>query len=81
VNDELVALFGGKTEDISTEGNCTIILTAGLQGSGKTTHTAKLANFIKRKGKSVMMAACDVSSCGYRAIESIGRPNPCACLF
>ena len=60
VNDELVALFGGKTEDISTEGNPTIILMAGLQGSGKTTHTAKLANFIKRKGKSVMMAACDV---------------------
>ncbi len=60
VNDELVALFGGKTEDLSTEGNPTIILMAGLQGSGKTTHTAKLANFIKRKGKSVMMAACDV---------------------
>ena len=60
VNDELVALFGGKTEEISTEGNPTIILMAGLQGSGKTTHTAKLANFIKRKGKSVMMAACDV---------------------
>lgn len=60
VNDELVALFGGKTEDISNEGNPTIILMAGLQGSGKTTHTAKLANFIKRKGKSVMMAACDV---------------------
>ncbi|MEI6880207.1 MAG: signal recognition particle protein [Bacteroidota bacterium] len=60
VNDELVSLFGGKTEEISTEGNPTIILMAGLQGSGKTTHTAKLANFIKRKGKSVMMAACDV---------------------
>jgi len=60
VNDELVALFGGKTEEINTEGNPTIILMAGLQGSGKTTHTAKLANFIKRKGKSVMMAACDV---------------------
>ncbi len=60
VNDELVSLFGGKTEDLSTEGNPTIILMAGLQGSGKTTHTAKLANFIKRKGKSVMMAACDV---------------------
>ena len=55
-----MALFGGKTEEISTEGNPTIILMAGLQGSGKTTHTAKLANFIKRKGKSVMMAACDV---------------------
>ena len=60
VNDELVSLFGGKTEEISNEGNPTIILMAGLQGSGKTTHTAKLANFIKRKGKSVMMAACDV---------------------
>ncbi len=60
VNDELVALFGGKAEELSTEGNPTIILMAGLQGSGKTTHTAKLASYLKRKGKTVMMAACDV---------------------
>jgi len=60
VNDELTELLGGKTEDINTNGNPAIILMAGLQGSGKTTHTAKLATYIKKKGKSVMMAACDV---------------------
>ncbi len=60
VNDELVTLFGGKAEEINTNGNPAIILMAGLQGSGKTTHSAKLANHIKKKGKSVMLAACDV---------------------
>ena len=60
VNDELTALLGGKTEDIDLNGNPSIILMAGLQGSGKTTHSAKLANYIKKKGKTVMMAACDV---------------------
>jgi signal recognition particle subunit SRP54 len=60
VNDELTELLGGKTEDINLSGNPAIILMAGLQGSGKTTHSAKLANYIKKKGKTVMMAACDV---------------------
>ncbi|MFA6259946.1 MAG: signal recognition particle protein [Bacteroidia bacterium] len=60
VNDELIQLFGGQTSDINLNGNPAIILMAGLQGSGKTTHSAKLAAFIKKKGKSVMMAACDV---------------------
>ncbi len=60
VNDELALLLGGQTSDINLNGNPAIILMAGLQGSGKTTHTAKLASFIKKKGKSVMMAAADV---------------------
>jgi signal recognition particle subunit SRP54 len=60
VNDELVALFGGKAEEVNTNGNPAIILMAGLQGSGKTTHSAKVANHIKKKGKTVMLAACDV---------------------
>ncbi len=60
VNDELVTLFGGKTEGLSNSGNPTVILMVGLQGSGKTTHTAKLANFLKKQGKTVMMAAADV---------------------
>lgn len=60
VSDELTELLGGKTEDINLTGNPSIILMAGLQGSGKTTHTAKLANFLKKKGRTVMMAACDV---------------------
>ncbi len=60
VNDELTELLGGKTETLNTSGNPAIILMAGLQGSGKTTHSAKLANYFKKQGKSVMMAAADV---------------------
>lgn len=60
VNDELVDLLGGKTEGISNSGNPTVILMAGLQGSGKTTHSAKLAAHLKKQGKSVMLAAADV---------------------
>lgn len=60
VNDELTELLGGKTETLNTTGNPAIILMAGLQGSGKTTHSAKLANYFKKQGKSVMMAAADV---------------------
>ena len=60
VSDELTSLFGGKTADINITGSPAIILMAGLQGSGKTTHSAKLASYIKKKGKTVMMAACDV---------------------
>jgi len=60
VNDELKELLGGKTEDINLTGNPTVILMAGLQGSGKTTHSAKLAGYLKKKGRSVMLAAADV---------------------
>ena len=60
VNDELTLLLGGKTEDMNITGSPAVILMAGLQGSGKTTHSAKLANYIKKKGRTVMMAACDV---------------------
>lgn len=60
VSDELTELLGGKTEDINLSGNPSVILMAGLQGSGKTTHSAKLANYLKKKGRTVMLAACDV---------------------
>jgi len=60
VSDELTALLGGTTADINIDGNPSVILMAGLQGSGKTTHSAKLANYLSKKGKSVMLAACDV---------------------
>ena len=60
-HDELAELMGGETADINLKGSPAIILMAGLQGSGKTTHAAKLAYFLKqRKGKKVMLAACDV---------------------
>jgi signal recognition particle subunit SRP54 len=60
-HDELASLMGGTREEIYLGGNPTIILMSGLQGSGKTTFTAKLANYLKsRKGKKPLMVAADV---------------------
>lgn len=59
-NDELTGLMGGESKDISVEGNPAVILIAGLQGSGKTTFSGKLANYLKKQGRSVMLAACDI---------------------
>ncbi|MBQ5689855.1 MAG: signal recognition particle protein [Alistipes sp.] len=61
VRDELAALMGGEATEIKLEGNPAVILIAGLQGSGKTTFSGKLASFIKsKKGRQVLLAACDV---------------------
>lgn len=59
-NDELTALMGGQSEDIKLEGNPAVILIAGLQGSGKTTFSGKLANYLKKQGRSVLLTACDI---------------------
>ena len=59
-NDQLTALMGGQGEDITVQGNPAIILIAGLQGSGKTTFSGKLAKYLKSQGKSVMLTACDI---------------------
>ncbi len=59
-NDELTALMGGQSEDIKVEGNPAVILIAGLQGSGKTTFSGKLANYLKKQGRSVLLTACDI---------------------
>ncbi|MHA6247655.1 signal recognition particle protein [Pontibacter sp. CAU 1760] len=60
VHEELTELMGGEKQDINLKGDPAIILIAGLQGSGKTTFTGKLANHIKRQGRNVLVAACDV---------------------
>ena len=61
VNDELIKLMGGAAVEVNLKGNPTIILISGLQGSGKTTFTHKLAHFLKtKKGKSPLMVACDI---------------------
>jgi signal recognition particle subunit SRP54 len=61
VHDELTHLMGGQKTDINIKGNPAIILIAGLQGSGKTTFSGKLANFLKtKKGKNPMLVAGDV---------------------
>lgn len=61
VHDELKELMGGAMTDINLKGNPTIILMSGLQGSGKTTFSGKLANHLKTKrGKNVLLVAGDV---------------------
>jgi signal recognition particle subunit SRP54 len=60
-HEELVELMGGNEEDINYQGNPGIILMSGLQGSGKTTFSGKLANYLKtKKGKKPLLVACDV---------------------
>ena len=61
VKDELVDLLGGNSEPINTTGNPAILMLVGLQGSGKTTTIAKLANFLRKKyNKKPLLVACDV---------------------
>ncbi len=61
VQDELTELMGGKESEFNTNGNPAIILIAGLQGSGKTTFSGKLANYLKtKKGKSPLLVAADI---------------------
>ena len=61
VRDELAALMGGTATDIKLEGTPAVILIAGLQGSGKTTFSGKLASYLKsKKGRQVLLVAGDV---------------------
>ena len=61
VRDELAQLMGGTATDVCLEGNPAVILIAGLQGSGKTTFSGKLASLLKEKrGRKVLLVACDV---------------------
>ena len=61
VKDELTQLMGGEAEDIDLSGSPSVILMSGLQGSGKTTFSGKLANYLKnKKGKKPLLVAGDV---------------------
>ena len=61
VQDEMIDLMGGQAAGINIKGNPGVVLIAGLQGSGKTTFSAKLANFLKTKRKNKpLLVACDV---------------------
>ena len=60
-HDELAELMGGQAAEINLKGQPAVILMSGLQGSGKTTFSAKLANYLQtKKNKRVMLVACDV---------------------
>jgi signal recognition particle subunit SRP54 len=60
VQEELIDMMGGQSKGINLQNDVTVILIAGLQGSGKTTFTGKLATLLKKQGRQVMLAACDV---------------------
>ncbi|SEH54324.1 signal recognition particle subunit FFH/SRP54 (srp54) [Paenimyroides aquimaris] len=61
VKDELIELMGGDVAGINLSGNPSVILMSGLQGSGKTTFSGKLANFLKtKKNKKPLLVACDI---------------------
>jgi signal recognition particle subunit SRP54 len=60
VYDELTELMGGEKKDITIKGDPAVVLLSGLQGSGKTTFAGKLANYIKRQNRTVLLVACDV---------------------
>jgi len=89
-HDELAALMGSEAAELNLKGNPSVILMAGLQGSGKTTHAAKLAHFLQtKKNKRVMLVACDVyrpaaieqlrvlaEQVGAKAYLGLDEPNP-----
>lgn len=59
-NEELTKLMGGTKEDISIKGDPAVVLISGLQGSGKTTFSGKLASYLKKQGRNVLLTACDI---------------------
>jgi signal recognition particle subunit SRP54 len=58
--EELTKLMGSTKVDIKLSGDPSVILIAGLQGSGKTTFTGKLGSLLKRQGRQVLLVACDI---------------------
>jgi len=60
VSEELTEMMGGQKTDISIQGDPAVILISGLQGSGKTTFSGKLAMLLKSQGRQVMLTACDI---------------------
>ncbi|GAB3327975.1 signal recognition particle protein [Larkinella ripae] len=60
VQEELTDLMGGEAQNINLKGDPAIILIAGLQGSGKTTFSGKLAAYLKKQGRNVLLTACDI---------------------
>ena len=90
VKDELIELMGGDTAGINLSGNPSVILMSGLQGSGKTTFSGKLANYLKtKKSKNPLLVACDVyrpaaidqlhvvgDQIGIEVFSDVGNNNP-----
>ena len=60
VSEELTRMMGEKKADFSVQGDPAVVLISGLQGSGKTTFSGKLANMLKSQGRHVLLTACDI---------------------
>lgn len=60
VNDELISLMGGTHSKLELSGSPAVVMMCGLQGAGKTTMCGKLAAMLKKQGRKVMVAACDI---------------------
>ncbi len=90
VKDELTELMGGEASGITLSGNPSVILMSGLQGSGKTTFSGKLANYLKnKKNKKPLLVACDIyrpaainqlhvvgDQIGVEVYSELGNTNP-----
>ena len=75
VKDELVELLGGEKEDLNLKGNPAVLMLVGLQGSGKTTTIAKIANLLRKKHKKKpLLVACDVyRPAAIEQLKQLGR--------
>ncbi len=75
VNEEMIALMGGSQAKLTISPKPpTVVMMVGLQGAGKTTHAAKLANMFKKQGKRPLMVACDVyRPAAIRQLEVLGE--------
>ncbi|MBS1548193.1 MAG: signal recognition particle protein [Bacteroidetes bacterium] len=73
-HDELAELMGGRNAGINLSGNPTVVLMSGLQGSGKTTFSGKLANYLRKKGRKVLLTAADVyRPAAIDQLETLGK--------
>ncbi|MBK7112878.1 MAG: signal recognition particle protein [Flavobacteriales bacterium] len=73
-HDELAELMGGQAAGINMSGNPTVVLMSGLQGSGKTTFSGKLANHLRKKGRKVLLTAADVyRPAAIDQLETLGK--------
>ena len=75
VNEELIKLMGGETPKLEISSKPpTVIMMVGLQGAGKTTHSAKIAGMYKKKGKNPLLVACDVyRPAAIKQLEIVGE--------
>ena len=75
VNEELIKLMGGETPKLEISSKSpTVVMMVGLQGAGKTTHSAKIAGMYKKKGKNPLLVACDVyRPAAIKQLEIVGE--------